>query len=83
MGSLNTGFSFLVLLALAKLPSSKGIHNISLFIKMYPPFVTDQQMFMTLTVKTFYSSVLRFLENSFSSEYNATLQQMYQGDVEV
>ena len=26
---------------------------------------------------------LRFLENSFSIEYNATLQQMYQGDVEV
>ena len=28
-------------------------------------------------------AVLRFLENSFSSEYNATLQQMYQRDVEV
>ena len=31
----------------------------------------------------FCSTVLRFLENSFSSEYNPTLQQMYQGDVEV
>ena len=54
-----------------KLPSLKGSN--ATYNQNRWPFDTD----------TFVKPVIvRFLENSFSSEYSATLQQMYQGDVE-
>ena len=60
-------------LVLEKLPSLKGSYAMRHTIKI------DGLLTLIPLLKPF---TVRFLENSFSSEYSATLQQMYQGDVE-